>query len=153
SIRWRSAFEPKMIDSNDQTIVQEHSLPLSESERVEACCIIAREKLEVGDFEAGLTAVQPWWAMGEWPRHVGLTTWAAAELFFAAGTLSSAIASTKKLEGGQKPSEALLSGAITLFEQLGQNKRASEARVELAFCYFLQGLFDLARTSLKASLE
>jgi len=143
-----------MIDRSYQTIQPEHhGLPLSESERVEACCLIAREKLEVGDYDAGLTALHPWWAMGDWPRHSGLTRPASAELFLTAGILSSAVASTKKLEGGQKPAEALLSGAIALFEQMGQKNRASECRIELAFCYFLQGLFHLARISLTSSLE
>ena len=143
-----------MINRSYQTIQPEQSgLPLSESERVDACCIVAREKVDLGDYDAGLSVLHPWWAMGEWPRHSGLTTQAAAELFLTAGILSSAVASTKKLEGGQKPAEALLSGAIALFEQVGQKKRASEGRIELAFSYFLQGLFDLARNNLTSSLD
>ena len=53
---------------------------LTESERVLACCAIAREKIEVGDYDAGCTILAPWWRLGEWPNQKGLTLWAAAEL-------------------------------------------------------------------------
>ncbi len=142
------------MNKPNQIMGQEtHGLALSESELLEASCVIARENLEIGDYDAGLTALQPWWVMGHWPRHSCLTHDAAAELLLTAGMLSSSIASTKKLEGGQKPAEALLSGAIALFEQMGQKIRASEGRIELACCYFLQGLFDLARVSLESSID
>ena len=137
----------KLILSSDQTI------PLAESERVEACCAIAREKLEMGDYDGGIVTLQHWWAFGEWPRHSGLSNKAAAELLLTAGILSGLIASTKKSPGGQRPAEELLSGAIALFEQMGDSAKASEARIELGWCYFWHGLFDLARLSLSSSLR
>jgi len=126
---------------------------MTESERVEACCLIAREKLEVGDYEAGCAVLQPWWQLGSWPKHEGLLQRASAELLLIAGTLSAWIASTKRVQGAQKPAEALLNGSIALFQQGGFRDRIAEAKIELACCYFWQGLYDLARTSLRASLE
>ena len=137
---------------SNEIISRDGALSLNDSESVEACCIIAREKLEKGDYEGGVHALQPWWSMGLWPEQGGLTDRAAAELLLTAGVLSSSIASTKKLDGGQKPAEALLSGSIALFEQMGQKNRASEGRIELGCCYFWQGLFDLARVTLQSSL-
>jgi signal transduction histidine kinase/CheY-like chemotaxis protein len=67
--------------------------------------------------------------------------------------LSGLISSTKQIPGGHKPAEGLLNGSIALFEQIGAKERASEARVELACCYFWQGLFDLARAVLRSSLN
>lgn len=127
--------------------------PLSESERVEACCIIAREKLEVGDYESGVAALQPWWEVGQWPRQSCLTDKASAELLLTAGMLSGLLASTNQFAGGQRSAEALLSGSIALFEQAGNRERAAEGRLELGWCYFWQGLFDLAGTSLQNALE
>lgn len=129
------------------------SLPLNESERVEASCTIAREKLEIGDYAAGVAALEPWWTLGSWPDHTTLTDEAAAELLLTAGTLSAWMATMNQVEGGQKPAEAMLSGAITLFERMGKKARASEARIELACCYFWQGFFDLAKVTLRSSLE
>ncbi len=127
--------------------------PLTESERVEACCTIAREKLEVGDYDGGVAALKAWWAVGQWPIQDGLTNKAAAELLLTAGMLSGLLASTNRFAGGQRPAEALLSGSIALFEQLGNKTRAAEGRIELSWCYFWQGLFDLARVGLQMSLD
>jgi signal transduction histidine kinase/ActR/RegA family two-component response regulator len=126
---------------------------LTESERVEACCIIAREKLEIGDYAAGVAALAPWWTLGNWPRHRRLTDNSAAELLLTAGTLSAWMATTQQVNGGQKPAEAMLSGAIVLFERMENKVRAAEARIELACCYFWQGLFELAKMTLRSSLE
>ena len=123
------------------------------SEQVKACCTIAREKLEAGDYDEGCAALQRWWTVGEWPKHSGLEERAAAELLFTAGVLSGLVGSIKQTFGGQKPAEGLLNGAITLFERLGEKTRVAEARVELACCYYRQGLFDLARTTLRSSLQ
>jgi hypothetical protein len=127
--------------------------PLSESERVQASCVVAREKLEIGDYAAGVAALKPWWRLGIWPRHQNLTDNAAAELLLTAGILSGWMATTQQVSGGQKPAEAMLSGAITLFERMGKKARASEARIEMACCYFWQGLFDHSKVILRSSLN
>jgi signal transduction histidine kinase/CheY-like chemotaxis protein len=127
--------------------------PLTPSEQVLASCTIAREKLESGDYDAGCAALQPWWTIGEWPKQVGLSQLAAAELLLTAGTLSGWVASTRQMDGGQKCAERLLSGAVALFDHLGQNDRSGEGRIELGYCYYRQGLFDLARTTLRSSLN
>jgi len=74
---------------------------------VEASCVIAREKIEIGDYAAGCSAIQAWWTPGEWPRTYGLSNRAAAELLLTAGTLSGWVASSRQILGGQKPAEAL----------------------------------------------
>ena len=134
------------------TFAKERDLPLTESEKVEACCAVARDKLETGDYDGGVTILQRWWTLGEWPRHTGLTTKAAAELLLTAGIVSGLIASTTQSPGGQRPAQELLSGAIALFEQIGESARASEGRIELGWSYFWHGSFDLARLSLSSSL-
>src|SRR5689334_432853 len=85
---------------------------LTKSEQVLACCAIAREKLEAGDYDAGCAALQSWWKLGEWPSHSGLSNSAAAELLLVAGTLSGWVASSNRIPGGRKPAEALLNGSI-----------------------------------------
>jgi signal transduction histidine kinase/CheY-like chemotaxis protein len=123
------------------------------SEQVLACCTTARENLELGDYDAGCVALQPWWSIGEWPKQVGLSQIAAAELLLTAGALSGWVTSTRHIGGGQNCAERLLSGAIALFDHLGETERSGEARAELGYCYYRQGLFDLARTTLRSSLS
>ncbi len=116
------------------------------------CCRIAKEKLETGDYDSGCATLEPWWTLGQWPRHAGLTDAAAGELLLVAGTLSGWVASCQHIPGGRKPAEALLSGAIAIFEHMGETRCAAEARIELACSYYYQGAFDLARTTLHFAL-
>src|ERR1700704_2128171 len=136
-----------------QPLSPTQSSTLSISEQVKACCTIAREQLEKGDYGAGCATLRPWWTLAEGPRHHGLSNEAAAELLLTAGMLSGWIASTGQVHGDQKCAEALLNGAIALFEQLGEKNRAAEGRIELAGCYYREGLFDLARATLQSSFQ
>jgi len=141
----------RLLQGNAIPILESSRLSLSE--QVQACCAIAREKLELGDYDAGIAELQSWWTIGEWPRQEGLSVAAAAELLLAAGTLNGWDASTRKISGGQKCAERLLSGAIALFDHLGEKTRSAEGRIELGFCYYRQGQFDLARNTLRTSLN
>src|SRR5688572_26406567 len=129
------------------------SLAWSLSEQVEACCAIARERLEVGDYDLACAALKQWWTVGQWPSQRGLSQSAAAELLLTAGTLDGWIASTRQVVGGQKNAERLLSGAVALFDHLGETTRSAEGRIELGYCYYRQGLFDLARATLRSCLS
>lgn len=123
------------------------------SEEVQVFCTIAREQIEAGNYEAGCIVLRRWWTFGEWPRLEGLSPHSAADLLFTAGTLAGWVASTRQVPRGQKHSAALLNGAIGLFEQLGSKSRSAEGRIELAYSYYREGLFDLGRTTLVSALE
>jgi signal transduction histidine kinase/CheY-like chemotaxis protein len=140
------------MPANIQPISPLQTSPLTISEHVEACCTIAREQLEKGDYDAGCAALRPWWKIGEWPVQAGLNVQAGSELLLTAGILSSTLANTKQITGGQKLAEALLNGAVALFGHLGEETRLAEARIELGCCYHRQGLLDLARDTLCASV-
>ena len=130
-----------------------HSSHLTSSEMVQACCTVAREQIEVGDFDSGCSALKKWWTVGDRPNLSGLNAIAAGELLLTAGTLCGWVASTRQIHGGQKEAQGLLSGSIALFEQVGDKRKASEGRIELAYCYYREGLFDLARTILGSTLK
>jgi signal transduction histidine kinase/ActR/RegA family two-component response regulator/predicted negative regulator of RcsB-dependent stress response len=127
--------------------------PFNETERVIACCTIARERLEVGDYDGGCAVLAPWWQIGEWPNEASLDQLAAGELLLMTGSLTDSVARAKRIAGGQRLAEALLCGAIALFNHLGETKRAVEAKIELGCCYYHQGLFELAHTTLKACVS
>src|SRR5215510_8856062 len=94
---------------------------LGESEQVLASCTIAREKIEIGDYDAGCAVLAPWWNLGEWPNQKGLNRVAAAELLLTTGSLSNSVARVKRIVGGQRLAEALISGAIALFDHISEN--------------------------------
>ena len=136
--------------------IRENPLELKrfrETEQVLTCCSVAREKIEVGDYDAGCTALGPWWKLGEWPAQHGLEPVAAGELLLTAGSLTDSVVRVRRILGGQRLAEALLSGAIALFDHLGENTRAIEARIELGCCYYHQGLFDIAHSTLQRCVE
>lgn len=126
---------------------------LTLAEEVQVFCTVAREQIEAGNFEAACVVLQRWWTIGEWPKVEGLEPHSSADLLFTTGSLAGWIASSRQVPKGQKHAEALLNGSIALFEQLGLKKRSAEARIELGYCYYREGLFDLARSTLKAALQ
>jgi tetratricopeptide (TPR) repeat protein len=63
------------------------------------------------------------------------------------------MAAAEPIQRGPKNAEELLNGSIALFEQLGLKTRAAEGRIQLAYCYIDQGLYDLARTALLMALK
>jgi len=127
--------------------------PLRESQKVLTCCSMAREKIEVGDYDAGCAVLAPWWKLGEWPTQHGLDPIAAGELLLIVGSLTDSLVRVRRMLGGQRLAEALLSGAIALFDHLGENTRAIEARIELGCCYYHQGLFNIAHSTLQSCVE
>ncbi|HYK22325.1 MAG TPA: tetratricopeptide repeat protein, partial [Pyrinomonadaceae bacterium] len=124
------------------------ALELTPCEEIQIHCTIVREQIDVGNYEAACRILRPWWSFGNWPRLQGVNQRACADLLFTAGELASWLASTTQLPRGQKHAEELLNGSIALFEQLGIPPRAAEGRIELALCYYREGLFDIGRSTL-----
>jgi TolB-like protein len=123
------------------------------AEEVQIFCMIAREQIEAGNYEAACAALERWWTVGEWPRLEGLSPHSSADLLLTVGTLAGWVANTRQVPRGQKQAEELLNGAIALFEQLGSKTQSAEGRIALSLCYHREGLFDLARTTLLAALD
>ena len=121
---------------------------LDESQHVIASCTLAWEKIITGDYDGGCAALASWWKPGEWPNHAGLTSITAGELLLTAGSLTDAISRARQVSGGQRLAEMLICGAIALFEQTGEFQKTTQARIELGCCYYHQGLFDLAYSTL-----
>ncbi len=138
--------------------LQHTSLPqlftrkLTPNEEVQIFCTIAREQIEVGNYEAGCLMLQRWWLPGEWPKLDDLSSRAAADLLFTTGSLAGCLSSTGSMRRGQKHAETLLSGSFSMFEHLGARRMAAEARIELALSYYRQGMFEVTRRTLSSVL-
>ena len=136
-------------DSHGKTAVtQIASLNLTLSEEIQIYCAISREQIDSGNYDAACRILRPWWLFGNWPKLDGLDQKSSADLLFTIGELAGFVASTQQIPRGQRHGEELLIGSITLFEHLGFKRRAAEGRIELALCYYRQGLFDIGRSIL-----
>lgn len=140
--------KPKYILPKQPLLTQIASLELTLSEQIQVYCTISREQIDAGNYDAACRLLRPWWLFGNWPKLEGLNQSSCADLLFTIGELAGFVASTKQIPRGQKHSEQLLIGSIALFEQLVFRRRAAEGRIELALCYYRQGLFDLGRSIL-----
>jgi DNA-binding winged helix-turn-helix (wHTH) protein/tetratricopeptide (TPR) repeat protein len=129
------------------------SIDLTPSEQVQVICTIAREQIDSGNHNAACKVLDSRWTFGDWPRLDGLNQQSCADLLFTVGELASYVANTTQIPRGQKHAEQLLNGSIALFEQLGLRRRAAEGRIELALCYYRQGLFDIGRSTLTRVLD
>ncbi len=123
------------------------------AEEVQIFCTVAREQMEAGNYEAGCAVLRRWWTLGEWPKLEGLSSHSSADLLLTVGTLAGWVASTRQVPRGQKHAEELLNGAIALFQQLGAKTCSAEGRIGLGFCYYREGLFDLARSTFQTALD
>lgn len=148
SITIRSQRSP-----TDLTHPRFESASLTQAEEVQVFCVIAREQIDAGNYDAACAVLECWWTMGEWPKIDGLNSRLSADLLLTVGTLAGFVASARQVPRGQKHAEALLNGAIGLFEQLGSRKLSAKGRIELALCYEREGIFDLARATFPAAFD
>ncbi|HKG99044.1 MAG TPA: winged helix-turn-helix domain-containing protein, partial [Pyrinomonadaceae bacterium] len=132
---------------------QLYSVTLSPNEEIQVFCTVAREQIEVGNYEAACLIFSKWWMPEEWPNLKDLDSRSAADLLFTTGSLAGCLSSTGRMQKGQKHAEALLSGSIGMFEYLGAKRRSAESKIELALCYYRQGMFELSRKTLLRVLD
>lgn len=83
----------------------------------------------------------------------GLSPQAAGDLLFTVGLLIGNQAASGRLEKGHRHAEALLNGAVAIFEQVSLNNRSAEARIEIGRCFYREGLFELSAENLVAALR
>jgi len=129
-------------------VTQFASLELTSSEEIQVYCTISREQIDTGNYDGASRILRHWWLFGNWPKLERLNQRSSADLLFTTGELAGFIASTQQIPRGQRHAEQLIIGSITLLENLGFRRRAAEGRIELALCYYRQGLFDIGRSIL-----
>jgi len=133
--------------------IQSPTTHLTQTEEVQIFCAIAREQIEVGNFEAARILLDRWFGNDVFLRFDQLSQPIAADLLFTLGCLIGYSSVEERQKGGQKRGESYLSGSIALLEHSGSKVCAAEARIQLARCYFREGLFDEARATLEIALS
>lgn len=126
-------------------------------ERIKACCQLAKDLEECGDYEAAREALSELWPdIGARPRLDGLDQRTAAELLLRAGAVAGWVGGTEqsqRVAGAKEMAQSLLGGSIAIFEMLGEMVCAADVKIELAYCHYRNGAFDHARKILCDVLE
>ena len=146
-----SQFSDNILQDVQPT--QLYSGTLSPNEEIQILCTIAREQIEVGNYDAGCLILKKHWRPGEWPKLEGINSHSAADLLFTIGSLAGCLSSTGRIQKGQRHAEALLNGAIGIFEHLAARRAVAEAKIELSLSYYRQGLFEPARKMLLSLID
>lgn len=126
---------------------------LTPTEEVQILCSVARDQIAIGNYSAASLMLKRWSVVGQWPKLDLLNPCIAGDLLFTAGNLFGWIAGSKQVLHGHKQAEAFLNGATALFQQLGITSRSTEAQIELARCYYRQGLLDIARETISVAIS
>lgn len=127
---------------------------LSLSERTLLRCRLARLQEQAGDYNAASEALASFWrGVGERPNLERLDDESQAHVLLRVGSLTGWIGGVKQIEGSQEAAKDLISESVRIFEQLGRIKNVSEARSDLAICYWRAGAHDEARVILKEALR
>jgi CheY-like chemotaxis protein/tetratricopeptide (TPR) repeat protein len=131
---------------------QSRKLPFAE--RAALSCRLAKQLEKVGKYELAREALVEFWPdRNESPKLNGLDALQQAEVLLRIGAIAGWLGSTDQIAGGQETAKNILTISIELFEQLETADKVSEARGDLALCYYREGSFDEARVQLRTALH
>jgi len=131
---------------------QNRDLPLAD--RAAVCCSLAKQFEKLGKYELAYEALGEFWPdRNESPTLGSLDEIQKAELLLRIGAIAGWLGSTDQIAGGQETAKNILTRSIDIFEGLGTVERISEARSDLALCYYREGSFDEARVQLRTALD
>jgi tetratricopeptide (TPR) repeat protein len=126
---------------------------LSVDSRVEACCDLARDFEDQGEYEEARKALGDYWRrIGEQPKLGGLELSTAAELLLRAGVLTGYVGSKNQIPDAQESAKDLITQSHTIYEARQNRKKIAEAQTELALIYWRTGENNNARACLNDAL-
>src|SRR5436190_5294709 len=127
---------------------------LSLTERAAFACQLSKQLEKLGKYEAAYEVLKDFWPdrTGS-PSLEGLDDIQQAELLLRTGAIAGWLGSTHQIADGQEIAKNFITRSIDLFERLQVSGKMSEARGDLALCYYREGSFDEARVHLHAALQ
>ena len=131
---------------------ENRNLPLTE--RAALSCRLAKQLEKAGKYELAFAALSEFWPDGnESPNLADLDTDQKAHVLLRIGAIAGWLGSTDQIAGGQEIAKNILTRSVEIFEGLRLAERVSEARGDLALCYYREGSFDEARVQLMTALD
>lgn len=126
---------------------------LSLDERAERSCHLAKQLEKLGKYDAAHDALKEFWPdHGNEPQLDGLDQYHQAEVLLRIGAIAGWLGGADQTAGGQETAKNILTRGVEIFENLHQKGKVSEARGDLALCYYREGSFDEARVQLRTAL-
>src|SRR5437870_5453874 len=136
------------------TALREETRGLTVVERAIRCCDVAKQLEKAGEYEAACESLSEFWPERDGPLNLTeLDEAARAEVLLRVGALAGWLGSTDQTEGSQETAKDLITQSIDLFQHLGLSERVTEARADLALCYWREGSYDEARATLAEALD
>jgi tetratricopeptide (TPR) repeat protein len=142
------------MESQTSRLNQINDSNLSLDERTRLRCYLAKGLEDAGKYEEALSVFGDLWPRpGERPLIDALNRGTAAQVLLRAGALLGWIGKTKQITGAQEAAKDLISESIEIYESLGEEEKAAEARSDLSVCYWREGLNDEAQIILRNALD
>jgi len=136
------------------TALKTQKIGLPRAQRAELSCRLAKQLEKVGKYELAYEALSEFWPdRNESPNLDELDEPHKAQLLLRIGAIAGWLGSTDQTAGGQETAKNIITSSIEIFERLKEAERVSEARGDLALCYYREGSFDEARVQLRAALQ
>jgi len=136
------------------TALKNKSRDLPLAERAKLSCHLSKQLEKAGRYEAAYEALSDFWPDRNDPPIVDeLDERRQADVLLRTGTLAGWLGSTDQTAGGQEFAKDLITKSIEIFERLVRAEKVSEARGDLALCYYREGAFDEARVQLHTALD
>jgi len=136
------------------TALRKETRRLTAVERARRCCDLAMQLEKAGEYEAACEALSEFWPKRDGPLNLNdLDEDTRAEVLLRVGGLAGWLGSTDQTEGTQETAKDLITQSIDLFQHLGLSERVTEARADLALCYWREGSYDEARATLVEALD
>jgi tetratricopeptide (TPR) repeat protein len=137
-----------------QTSIYDKAIDAAVADDVIPLCELAKSFEGAGEFDRAAETLSPFWhGLLSRPNINGLSAEAQAELLLRTGSLTGWLGSSRQVPGAQEFAKDLISESAELFERLGLVEKVSEARIDLAVCYWREGALDEARVALRLVLE
>jgi CheY-like chemotaxis protein len=126
----------------------------SVAERAEFACHQAKELHRLGDYEGARETLSEFWDASTNVVTVDqLDDALKADVLLRIGSVASRVGSAAPSEGTQETAKDFISQSIRIYEELGKQRKAAEARADLALCYWREGAYDEARINLANALS
>ncbi|HKP73234.1 MAG TPA: hypothetical protein VJT82_09885, partial [Pyrinomonadaceae bacterium] len=123
---------------------------LASDERAARRCALAHDLEKAGSYETARKALgELWQGIGLRPEVGDFDRRTQAEILLRVGALSGWLGSAQQITGSQESAKDLISESMAVFSELGETVKASEAEIELAWCYWREGAYDEARVTLQ----